>query len=171
MKKRISPRFVATAGIIAALYCVATLVSTLCGLSSGVIQIRISEAFCVLPVFTPAAIPGLFVGCLVSNLISGCHPLDVVFGSLATLVGAVGAWALSKLPLKDGFPRGLLATLPNVVANTVVVPLVLKAVYGIGDALPYIFACVGAGEIASGAFLGTLLYLALYKRKNQLFRE
>lgn len=171
MKSKISPRFVATAGIIAALYCIATLISTLCGMSSGIIQIRLSEAFCVLPVFTPAAIPGLFAGCILSNIISGCSPLDVVFGSLATLAGALLAYLISKMKIKDGVLRGALATLPNVIANTIAIPLILKFIYGLKDALTYIYVCIGIEEILSGMVLGTLLYLALYKRKNQLFRD
>ncbi|MCP2867106.1 QueT transporter family protein, partial [Salmonella enterica] len=67
-------------------------------LASGAIQVRISEALCVLPFFTPAAIPGLFLGCLLSNLLTGCIIWDVVFGSLATLLGALGTWLICGRP-------------------------------------------------------------------------
>ena len=80
---------VATGGVIAALYVVLTVIANALGLASGAIQVRFSEALTILPVFTPAAIPGLTVGCVLANLITGCAPWDVVFGSLATLIGAL----------------------------------------------------------------------------------
>ena len=83
-------------GLIAALYVVLTLVSAVFGLSSGVIQLRLSEALCVLPFFMPEAVPGLFIGCLLANLITGCLPFDILFGSIATLLGAVGARLLGR---------------------------------------------------------------------------
>ena len=72
------------AAMIAAIYVVLTVFISAFNLASGAIQVRISEALTILPVFTPEAIPGLFLGCLISNLVTGCMPLDVVFGSLAT---------------------------------------------------------------------------------------
>ena len=84
------------AALIAAIYVVLTYFISAFNLASGAIQVRISEALTSLPVFTPAAIPGLFIGCLLSNLLTGCMPLDVVFGSLATLIGACGTYALRK---------------------------------------------------------------------------
>ena len=78
------------AALIAAIYVVLTYFISAFNLASGAIQVRISEALTILPVFTPAAIPGLFIGCLLSNLLTGCMPLDVVFGSLATLIGKNG---------------------------------------------------------------------------------
>ena len=80
---------VSQAAVIAALYVVLTFVSALMGLASGVIQVRLSEALTVLPAFTPAAIPGVFIGCLLSNLLGGATMLDVVFGSLTTLAAAL----------------------------------------------------------------------------------
>ena len=77
------------AAIIAALYVVLTYLAGMLGLASGAIQIRFSEALTILPVFTPAAIPGLFAGCILSNLFTGCALPDIVVGSLATLIGAV----------------------------------------------------------------------------------
>ena len=74
--------------VIAALYVVLTMVFA--PISFGPVQVRIAEALCILPMFTPAAIPGLFIGCLIANLIGGGIILDVIFGSIATLIGAVG---------------------------------------------------------------------------------
>ena len=78
--------FAVQAAMIAALYVVLTYITNLLGLASGTIQVRFSEALCILPVFTPAAIPGLFIGCLISNLITGGIIWDIIFGSIATPV-------------------------------------------------------------------------------------
>ena len=85
MNKKI--KFITQAAVIAALYTVLTFIANALGLANQAIQVRISEALTILPVFTPAAIPGLFAGCLLSNVLTGCALLDVVFGSLATLIG------------------------------------------------------------------------------------
>ena len=90
-----------TAAMIAALYVVLSFVAYALGLSSGAIQLRFSEALTVLPFFTPAAIPGITIGCLLFNLLSGCALLDVLFGSLATLLGALATYLLGRL-LKKG---------------------------------------------------------------------
>ena len=97
MKKKLSPTvFLAQAAMIAALYIVLTFIANALGLANYAIQVRFSEALTILPYFTPAAIPGLFVGCMLSNILTGCMPLDVLFGSLATLIGALGTYALRK---------------------------------------------------------------------------
>ena len=88
--------FLTKSAMIAALYVLLTEISALLGISSGVIQFRLSEMFAVLPIFTPAAIPGVFIGCMISNIITGGVFWDVIFGSLASLLGAWGAWALRK---------------------------------------------------------------------------
>lgn len=95
--EKISARQLTTAAAIAALYTVLSLASSFIPTVGGVFQFRVSEALTILPYFTPAAIPGLFVGCLLSNLITGALPYDLVFGSLATLIGAIGTFALRKL--------------------------------------------------------------------------
>ena len=95
--KKISARQLTTAAAIAALYTVLSLASSFIPPVGGVFQFRVSEALTILPYFTPAAIPGLFIGCLLSNLITGALPYDLVFGSLATLIGAIGTFALRKL--------------------------------------------------------------------------
>lgn len=151
------------AAMIAALYVVLTYIANLFGLASGVIQVRISEALCILPIFTPAAIPGLFLGCLISNIVTGCVIWDIIFGSLATLIGALGTYFLRKTKF--------LCTLPPVIANAIIVPLVLKYAYGIGDGYLYLMATVLAGEVISVIVLGLLLKAALWKHRNYIFRQ
>ena len=146
---------IAFGGVIAALYVVLTLIANAFGLASGAIQVRISEALTILPVFTTSAIPGLTVGCVLANLITGCAPWDVVFGSLATLLGAVGTWLLRKKPL--------LAWLPPVISNMAIIPIVLQKVYGVPDAWWYLVLTVGAGEVISCGVLGLLLYHSVKK--------
>ena len=153
-----SAKGIALAGIIAALYVVLTLISSAFGLSSGVIQIRISEALCILPCFTPAAIPGLFIGCLLSNVITGAVIWDIVFGSIATLIGAIGTYLLRK--------NRWLAIVSPIAANAVIVPLVLVYAYHVATAYPIIILTVLAGEVISAGILGELLYTALYKNRR-----
>ena len=150
------PKFVARSGLIAALYVVLCLVSTALGLSSGPVQFRLSEALCLLPCLTAAAIPGLTVGCLAANILSGCVIWDSVFGTLATLLGALGTRALRD--------RGILAALPPILSNIVIVPLILTYAYHLDDALPWLMCSVGAGEIMTCGVLGSLLNAALRRR-------
>ena len=151
-------RFITLASTIAALYVVLTLISAAFGLSSGAIQIRISESLCVLTFFTPAAIPGLTIGCLISNLLTGANALDVVFGTLATLIGALGGYYLRK--------KQWLITLPTVLANTVIIPLVIVYGFGVDDmSLPFIAFTVCLGELISATLLGTALLKILKKYK------
>ena len=148
------------AAMIAALYVVLTELATLSGLSSGVIQFRISEALCILPIFIPAAVPGLFVGCLISNLlVPGVAIWDIIFGSLATLIGAMGARMLRVLPEKYKW----VATLPTVLANMVIVPAVLILAYGIPDSYFFLMLTVGIGEIVCAGCGGSALYYVLRK--------
>ncbi len=151
--KNSEARMVAFGGITAALYVVLTMVANALGLASGAIQVRFSEALTILPVFNTAAIPGLTVGCVLANLITGCAPWDVVFGSLATLIGAVGTRLLRKNPW--------IAWIPPVISNMAIVPIVLQKVYGVPDAWWYLALTVGAGEIISCGVLGLLLYHSL----------
>lgn len=151
------------AAMIAAIYVVLTYFISAFGLASGAIQVRISEALTILPVFTPAAIPGLFVGCLLSNFLTGCMALDVIFGSIATLIGAVGTYLLRKT--KFAF------TLPPVISNAIIVPIVLKNVYGLQDAAWYLVLTVGAGEVISVCILGMILKKVLWKYRNVIFKE
>jgi uncharacterized membrane protein len=155
--------FLTQAAMIAALYVVLTLLANSLGLASQAIQVRFSEALTILPYFTPAAIPGLFVGCFISNAVTGCLPLDIVFGSIATLLGAFGTYFLRKFKWA--------APLPPIIANTIIVPFVLVYVYEAGPlkSLPFFFATVGAGEIISCGILGMFLLFALQKYRHQIF--
>lgn len=145
---------------IAALYILLTELATLMGLSSGVIQLRFSEALCILPIFMPEAIPGLFVGCLVSNLlVPGVVIWDVIFGSLATLIGAIGARLLLRLPEKYKW----VATLPTIIANMLIIPFVIIYAYGAPDSYGFLLVTVGIGEIVCAGFGGSALYYTMKK--------
>ena len=143
----------ANAGMIAALYVALTYIANLFGLASGAIQVRLSEALTILPVFTASAIPGLTIGCVLANLLTGCAAWDVVFGSVATLIGAVGTRLLKDKPL--------LAWIPPVVSNMAIVPIILIKVYGVPDAWWFRVLTVGAGEVIACGLLGLLLWKAL----------
>lgn len=164
--KRKSVFYISAAGMVAALYAVLTLLSSAFGLSSGVIQIRLSEMLCVLPFFLPAAVPGLALGCAAANIITGAMPLDVLFGSIATLIGAVATHLLGKAMRNTQSP---LIPLPNVLANTLIIPQILKFVYGFEGSVIYFTLTVGLGEIISSFCFGIPLFLIL--RKNKLFSE
>lgn len=145
---------------VAALYVALTYLAWALGLSSGAIQVRFSEALTILPCFFGAAVPGLFVGCLLANLLTGAVVWDVVFGSIATLLGAIGTRLLRK--------NRWLACLPPIISNILIVPFVLVYAYGVPDTIPYLMLTVGAGEVISCGILGQLLYTALDKRRGDL---
>ena len=163
MKKRNTTLYLTRGALIAAMYVALTWLSSIFGLSSGVIQFRISEAMCILPIVLPEAVPGLFIGCLISNLIAGGVVWDVIFGSIATLIGAFGARMLKFTPEKLKF----LATLPTVLANAIIVPFVLIYAYGAPDSYWFIMLTVSVGEIVCATVGGTALYYLL--KKSRLF--
>lgn len=152
--------FTVHAALIAALYVVLTLLANLFGLANYAIQIRFSEALTILPFFTTAAIPGLGIGCLLSNILTGCALPDIIFGTAATLIGAVFTRLLRK--------NKWLAPLPPIIANTVIVPFVLLYAYGIKP-LWFSFLTVGAGEIISCGILGLLLLNSLLRYRKYIF--
>ena len=147
--------------LIAAMYVGLCYVSTIFGLSSGVIQFRLAEVLCILPVFMPEAIPGLFIGCLLSNVIAGGVIWDIIFGSIATLIGAIGAYLLRKVPEKIKW----VATLPTLVANMIIVPFVLMYAYGIEEGFAFLAFTVGLGELVCGVIGGTVLYYSMKDAK------
>ena len=157
------------AAIIAALYVVLTILANALGLAKFAVQIRFSEALCVLPFFTPAAVPGLYVGCLIANITTGAGIWDILFGSLATLIGAVGTRLLRK--------HRFLMTLPPVVANMVIIPFILRYGYGImwmydgvDLVIPFYALTVGAGEVISVCILGSVLLKVLLPYKHVIFK-
>ena len=162
--------YMAEGGLIAALYVVLTMLVNAVGLANYPIQLRLSEALCILPVFTPAAIPGLFIGCLLANLMSGCIWQDVVFGSLATLIGAAATFLIGKGCRQHPKLCGLLAGIPAVVANVLIMPPVLKFAYMLPGNVWYFFLTVGIGEVLSAWLLGLVLFTALYPRREKIFR-
>jgi len=155
-KSRFSPKNMAIAGIIAALYAVMVYFSSVFGIAYGPIQCRFSEALCVLPFLTPAAVPGLFLGCLVANLLSPYGALDIVFGSLATLLAAL--WTLRVR-------RKWLAPLPPVLCNAIIVGAVvtvqqvpMELFWG---TFAYNALTIGLGEALACYVLGGLLLRVL----------
>ncbi len=164
--------YLCQAAIVAALYVVLTWISAAFGLASNAIQCRLGEALCILPLFLPAAVPGLGVGCLLANLLLSSPVPDLIFGTLATVLGAVGCRLIGRVWHTYSLSNLVVATLPNVVANTVIVPLVLRYAYHLEDALWLLAAQVGAGELISGTVLGVVLALAIPRRlRERLFHS
>ena len=159
MNKRI--RKLTHGALIAALYIALTFFAKLLGLDSGAIQIRFSEAICILPYFTPAAIPGVFIGCLLSNIVLGNALWDIVFGSVATLIGAYFAYLLRR--------RKWLVPIPTILSNALIIPFVLRYTYGIPGSIGYFMLTVGAGEIISCGVIGMLLLISLEKHRYTIF--
>ena len=127
------------------------------------IQVRISESLTILPMFTPAAVPGLAIGCLLANILGGAVLADIIFGALATLVGAVGTRML-----RDRNP--VLAVIPPIAANMLIVPFVLRYAYGVPLPIPLMMGTIGIGETISCGVLGLLLYKALYVHRKSIFK-
>ena len=153
-------KYLCQGACIAAMYVALTWLSAQFGLDKGAIQVRISESLCILPIFLPAAVPGLAIGCLLANLLTGAVALDVVCGSLATLLGAAATRRLRRRPW--------LAMLPPVLANVLIVPWVLRYGYGAPDAIWMMTLTVGAGEVISVLGLGGALYAALCRQRELL---
>ena len=152
----------AQAAMIAALYIVLTFIANLLGIASGAVQIRFSEALTILPYFTVSAVPGLTVGCLLANILTGCALPDITFGTLATLLGAVFTRLLRKYKW--------LAPVPPILANALIIPPVLYFAYGVKP-IWFSLVTVTAGEIISCGVLGMLLLFALQKYASVLFKD
>ena len=131
-------------------------------ISFGAIQFRVSEALCILPYFTPAAVPGLFAGCFLSNLMLG-SPWDMVFGSLATLIGAAGSWYLRR--------HKWCVCLPPILSNAIIIPWVLRYAYGSPDLIPVAMVTVGIREVLAVGVLGNVLMVTLERYKNLVFKQ
>ena len=157
--------YLCNAGMIAALYVVLTLIANSLGLANGAVQVRFSEALTILPIFTASAIPGLVVGCLISNILTGCILPDIIFGSIATLLGALGTRALRKIK-----PR-ILAAFPPVISNMLIIPFILTYAYHIPGSLFFNMATVGLGELISCVVLGGILLTPLTPLKDKVFED
>lgn len=147
--------FITQAGVIAAVYIVITVLVGAFNLASGSIQVRLSEALCILPVFTPAAIPGLVIGCFLGNVLTGCVVWDILLGTLATLLGALGTYYLRK--------QKYVYTLPPIISNALIVPFVLKFAYNMPGPWWLFSVTVGAGEFIAVGIFGFILKKALDK--------
>lgn len=156
--------YITQAAIIAAIYIV--LLYIFSGTSFSAIQIRVAEALTILPYFTPAAIPGVTIGCLLGNLLLSSSPLDVIFGTLATLIGAIASYKLRH--------NKFLVPIPPIVANMLIIPWVIRYAAiseGISsDPIPFMMVTIGIGEIISVGILGMILLFALEKNKDYIFK-
>jgi len=154
-------RFIVESAVIAALYTALTLAfQPLSYGAEGLIQVRISEALTILPYFTPAAVPGLFIGCVIANLFSPVGVIDVVVGSLATLIAAYLSYRV---------PNRLMVPMPPVVVNGLIIGAMLHYVYNVPLLLSIL--AVTAGQLAACYILGFPLLLVLERYRNQIFRR
>ena len=153
--------FLIQAAMIAALYVVLTALAAGFDLASGAIQVRFSEVLTILPFFTPAAVPGVTLGCLLANILTGAALPDIVFGTLATFLGALGTHLLRK--------HRFLCTLPPVLSNGIIIPLVLRYAYAIPGALWFLALTVGAGEVICCVIFGGILISVLLPHRGRLF--
>jgi len=157
-KRKIDAAFIARAAVIGALYAALTL--ALAPISYGLIQFRIAEALTVLAFFTPAAVPGLFIGCLMANIVGGLGVIDIVFGSLATLIAAYMTYKI-----KNRF----LAPLPPVLINALVVGPIVAFYVGVPFYLGMLY--VGLGQLVVCYVLGLPLLIALKPHSQRLFGQ
>lgn len=153
--------YVTQAAAIAAIYVV--LVFVFQSTSFGPIQFRVAEALTILPYFTPAAIPGVTIGCLLSNLLFKADMLDVVFGSAATLLAAYLSYQLRE--------NKFLVPIPPILINAIVVPWILKFAYFEANPIPLMMLSVGAGQFVSAGILGMVLLFSLEKVRHIIFKE
>ena len=154
-------QFITQGAVIAAIYVVLVLIFDT--FSFGPIQFRIAEMLTIMPYFTPAAIPGLFVGCLIANIIGGGLIWDIVFGSIATLIGAIGSYLVRK--------NKWLVPLPPIIANMVIVPFVLKYAYGYDGLWVYFMFTVGLSEIIVCGIIGMALLTVMAKNREHIFKD
>ena len=161
------------AAIIAAMYVALTYLAMAMGLDKNAIQVRFSEMLIVLAFITPAAIPGLYVGCLVANLLTGCMPLDILLGPIATLIGAMGAYICGMMSNKRA--SRWLCTIPNIIANTVIVTIICYVCYTAPSAqtpsiIPFYAATIFLGEVISCGVFGTILLLGSEKALRKVLK-
>lgn len=162
MKKK-STLFLTQAAVIAALYVALTYVSNALGLAYGAVQFRLSEILTLLPVFTPAAIPGLTIGCIIANITSPFGVVDVICGSIATLLAALCTRAMRNIRIKD---MPVLSSLPPVLFNAVIIGLEIWALNGRAAGLFFISALeIGAGQLVMCVIIG-LPFIRVIKKSG-----
>ena len=152
----------AQGAVIAALYVALTIVFA--PISFREVQVRIAEALTILPLFSGAAVPGLYIGCLLANFIGGAAVPDIIFGSLATLIGAIGTRMLRNR-------KPVLGTIPPILSNTVIIPFVLRYAYSVELPIPILMLSLFIGEVLSCGVLGMILYYALNRRRQAIFKN
>jgi Predicted membrane protein len=157
---KITPRYIAQAGIIAAIY--VTLSFIFKPISYGEIQVRVAEALTILPFFTPAAIPGLFVGCLLANFFGSGLPLDIILGSLSTMLAAYISYRLRF--------NKYLVPIPPIVGGIIFVPFILYFSIAITLPIPLLMLSVGIGQFISCGILGMILLTFLEKYRSHIFK-
>lgn len=181
--------FLTQAAMIAALYVILTELSNVFGLASFAIQIRFSEALTILPFFTPAAIPGLLGGCIISNLLVSANIFDIIFGSLATLIGAIFTYLIGYFARKPQTSTNSVTTaittgittkrikiaawfapIPPILSNTCIIPFILKYAYGL-EPLWLFFLTVFIGEFISCGILGVPLLFLVKKYARHIFHN
>ena len=162
MKNNKTTVLIAQSAIIAAIYVALTL--AFAPISFGAIQFRISEALCILPYFTFAGVPGVTLGCLLGNILGGAALPDIIFGTLATFIGAVLSYEVRSI-------SKWLVCVPPIVSNAIIIPFVLRFAYGVPDMIPYLMLTVGIGEVLAIAVLGNILLAALEPKKSFIFGQ
>lgn len=153
------------------MYVALTYLSMALGLDKNAIQIRFSEILIVLAFVTPAAIPGLYVGCLLANILTFCAPLDIFLGPIATLIGALGAYAMGKM--KNAKISRFLCTIPNILANTLIVTVICYFCYTAPDAqnasiIPFYALTILFGEVISCGIFGTVFLVGAEKTLRRI---
>lgn len=162
--KKTKTLFITYSAVIAALYVVLTFISNIFGLSVGLIQFRFSEVLAILPLFSFSAVPGLTIGCLISNILSGCPIWDIILGSVATLLGALGTYYIGKKSY-------LFSLLPPMFSNAIIIPIVYTVIYSIGqEGFIAWFSGVFIGELVMVGIFGSILYNLLKKDQKSLFK-
>ncbi len=144
-----SLRMLAHTSLIAAIYVLLTLLSSVFGLSAGMVQLRFSECLYFLCLYQPQMPIGLFIGCVLANLVTGCPPTDIAFGSLATLIGAYGVYFLRKHPFA--------ALWMPVLSNALILPVVWRFAYGLPENMWLVSVGIAALEEALACVLGGMI--------------
>jgi uncharacterized membrane protein len=153
--------FLTEAAMIAAIYTVLVLIFQ--PISFGPVQFRIAEMLTVLPFFTPAAIPGVSIGCFLSAVLTAADILDMIFGSLATLIAAILSYKLRRYKY--------LIPVPPIVVNAMIIPWVLKYAYFEEKSVPFMVLTVGAGQLIVVGIIGMSFLLLLEKLKLPIFKK